>query len=99
MSDETRAAPQDWKPPSEMFGHPRGLGVLFFTEMWERFCYYGMRTLLVYYMTKFLFLPGQVEHVIGFATVRRAIESVFGPQSPQQLSSQIYGLYTALVYL
>lgn len=34
-------------------GHPAGLYVLFFTEMWERFCYYGMRALLVLYMVKF----------------------------------------------
>ena len=33
------------------FGHPRGLGTLFFTEMWERFSYYGMRALLVLFMT------------------------------------------------
>jgi len=32
------------------FGHPRGLGVLFFTEAWERFSYYGMRAILLYYM-------------------------------------------------
>lgn len=38
------------------FGHPRGLFVLFFAEMWERFSYYGMRGLLVFYLTKhFLF--------------------------------------------
>lgn len=35
-------------------GHPKGLYVLFFTEMWERFSYYGMRSLLVYYMIKHL---------------------------------------------
>ncbi len=34
------------------FGHPRGLSTLFFTEMWERFSYYGMRALLTLYMTK-----------------------------------------------
>ena len=34
----------------ELFGHPIGLFVLFFTEMWERFSYYGMRALLVIYM-------------------------------------------------
>lgn len=34
----------------EFFGHPRGLSTLFFTEMWERFSYYGMRALLVLYM-------------------------------------------------
>jgi POT family proton-dependent oligopeptide transporter len=35
---------------NELFGHPKGLFVLFFTEMWERFSYYGMRGLLVLYM-------------------------------------------------
>ena len=35
-------------------GHPRGLSVLFFSEMWERFCYYGMRTLLTLYLVKSL---------------------------------------------
>ena len=34
-------------------GHPRGLVVLFFAEMWERFSYYGMRALLILYLTKF----------------------------------------------
>ncbi len=34
----------------EFFGHPRGLFVLFFTEMWERFSYYGMRAILVLYL-------------------------------------------------
>ena len=33
------------------FGHPRGLAVLFFAEMWERFSFYGMRALLVLYLT------------------------------------------------
>lgn len=36
-------------------GHPRGLYILFFSEMWERFCYYGMRTLLTLYLVKALF--------------------------------------------
>ena len=35
----------------EWFGHPRGLYTLFFTEMWERFSYYGMRALLILYLT------------------------------------------------
>jgi len=34
------------------FGHPKGLMTLFFTEMWERFSYYGMRALLILFMTK-----------------------------------------------
>ena len=36
---------------AKLFGHPRGLWTLFFTEMWERFSYYGMRALLVLFMT------------------------------------------------
>ncbi|MDD3075011.1 MAG: peptide MFS transporter [Proteiniphilum sp.] len=39
----------------DLFGHPRGLYLLFLTEMWERFCYFGMRGLLVLYLTKALF--------------------------------------------
>ena len=35
----------------ELFGHPLGLYILFFTEMWERFSYYGMRAILVLYIT------------------------------------------------
>src|ERR1700755_307867 len=34
--------------------HPRGLFVLFFAEMWERFSYYGMRGLLIFYLTQHL---------------------------------------------
>ena len=36
---------------AQWFGHPRGLSTLFFTEMWERFSYYGMRAFLILYMT------------------------------------------------
>jgi POT family proton-dependent oligopeptide transporter len=38
-------------PDTRFFGHPRGLSTLFFTEMWERFSYYGTRALLIYFMT------------------------------------------------
>jgi len=37
-----------------LFGHPIGFSFLFATEMWERFSYYGMRALLVLYLTKYL---------------------------------------------
>ena len=36
--------------PQKVFGHPKGLLTLFFTEFWERFSYYGMRAILLYYM-------------------------------------------------
>lgn len=63
----------------QWFGHPRGLATLFFTEMWERASYYGMRALLVLYMTGSVMQPG-----LGF---------------PDKKATQIYGLYTMLVYL
>ncbi len=37
-----------------IFGHPAGLFILFFTEMWERFSFYGMKALLIFYLTKYL---------------------------------------------
>ncbi len=82
----------------ELFGHPRGLTFLFTTEMWERFSYYGMRSLLVLYMTKYLLLPEHAGDVRGLAAVKDALESIFGPLDVQPLSSQIWGLYTGLVY-
>ena len=50
------ALPQERK---DWFGQPRGLTILFLTEMWEMFSYYGMRTLLVYYMVKQLAMTQQ----------------------------------------
>jgi proton-dependent oligopeptide transporter, POT family len=83
----------------EFLGHPKGLAFLFTTEMWERFSYYGMRALLVLYMTKYVLIPDHAGNVIGLAGVRGALEAVFGPLDAQPLSSQLYGFYTALVYL
>ncbi len=83
----------------EIFGQPRGLAFLFTTEMWERFSYYGMRALLVLYMTKYLLVPDHAGTVLGLVGIKSALESVFGPLDVQPLSSQIYGFYTALVYL
>jgi POT family proton-dependent oligopeptide transporter len=84
---------------ADLFGHPRALSFLFATEMWERFSYYGMRALLVLYMVKYLFQPEHAGGVIGLAALRRMLEIPFGPLDIQPLASQIYGLYTGLVYL
>ena len=83
----------------DLFGHPKGLTVLFATEMWERFSYFGMASLLVLYLVKYLLLPGQAEGVLGYAAVKGALESVFGPLEPQPLASQIFGFYTGFAYL
>jgi proton-dependent oligopeptide transporter, POT family len=50
-STTTDKPPLQHPPGGTWFGHPRGLSVLFFTEMWERLSYYGMRALLVLFMT------------------------------------------------
>jgi POT family proton-dependent oligopeptide transporter len=97
LADSVQSAPV-FAESTDLFGHPRGLTFLFTTEMWERFSYYGMRSLLVLYMTKYLLLPDQAGSVAGLATVRHALEALFGPLDVQPLSSQIWGLYTGLVY-
>jgi POT family proton-dependent oligopeptide transporter len=84
---------------ANLFGHPKGLTVLFATEMWERFSYFGMASLLVLYLVKYLLLPGQAEHVLGYGFVKGTLESLFGPLGPQPLASQIFGFYTGLAYL
>jgi POT family proton-dependent oligopeptide transporter len=92
-------APATALPAREAFGHPRALAFLFATEMWERFSYYGMRSLLVLYMVKYLLAPQHAAHVLGLAGLRHILEFVFGPLGTQPLASQIYGIYTGLVYL
>ncbi len=56
-------------PPRESawFGQPKGLTILFLTQMWEQFSYYGMRALLVYYMTRQLLL-GQEHASLVYGT-------------------------------
>lgn len=67
----------------ELFGHPIGLFILFLTEMWERFSYYGMRALLVLYMTTQTTGDGRGP----------------GLAWSDQEALALYGWYTMLVYL
>ena len=78
--------------------HPRGLYYLVFTEAWERFSYYGMTSLLALYMVDQLLMPANAAHVAGLASLRTLLESISGPLSTRALASQIFGLYTGLVY-
>jgi proton-dependent oligopeptide transporter, POT family len=91
------AAPSSAK--ADLFGHPRALAFLFTTEMWERFSYYGMRSLLTLYMVNYLFAPERFDGVIGLAALKRMHESLSGPLDVQPFSSLVYGDYTMLVYL
>jgi POT family proton-dependent oligopeptide transporter len=81
----------------EIFGHPKGLAFLAFTEVWERFSYYGMTALLTLYMVKQLLLPGHAETVLGLAALRHLFE-FRGPMSDVAFASLIYGWYGGLVY-
>ena len=77
--------------------HPKGLYYLFFTEMWERFSFYGMSALLMLYMVKELLLPENSAQVIGLAGLRAFFE-FRGPVSDIAFASIIYGWYAGLVY-
>ena len=61
------------------FGQPRGLTILFLTQMWEMFSYYGMRTLLVYYMTKqLLFAQDKASFIYGTYTAMAYFTPILG---------------------
>lgn len=65
MTDATAGAAAPGREETFM-GHPRGLVTLFFTEMWERFSFYGMRALLVIYLTQhFLFSDDKAQGLYG----------------------------------
>jgi POT family proton-dependent oligopeptide transporter len=62
----TAAPPAALPAPDDFLGHPKGLYVCFFTEMWERFSFYGMKALLFLYLTKHhLFADSPSYDVIG----------------------------------
>lgn len=63
----------------EFAGHPKGLFVLFFAEMWERFSYYGMRALLIFYLTQhWLFNDEKASIIYGAYTALVYIAPVLG---------------------
>ncbi len=67
------------KHDNTFLGHPRGLYVLFLTEMWERFSYYGMRGLLVVYLTQhFLFSDDKSSYLYGTYTALVYVMTVVG---------------------
>jgi len=85
----TQAAPAH--SDGAFFGHPKGLSTLFFTEMWERFSYYGMRALLTLFMT-----------AATTNVVTRPDGSIIengGLGLDVATAGAIYGMYTALVYI
>ncbi len=77
-SDETDAVDAQYDH-EQLWGHPKALWLLFVTEMWERFSYYGMRALLIFYMTKnFLFSDDKSYAIYGSYTALVYLMPVFG---------------------
>jgi POT family proton-dependent oligopeptide transporter len=75
----TKAYAQHGDAAGTFLGHPKGLFVLFFAEMWERFSYYGMRALLIFYLTKhWLFSDGESGIIYGAYTALVYITPVLG---------------------
>lgn len=92
--------PSDERDPADtaFFGHPKGLGYIFATEVGLAFGYYGVVTILTLYMTQQLFTPGHVENIFGFGAYRDSMQSAFGKMTPLALASQTFGLVTGLNY-
>lgn len=65
------------KTQTGFIGHPWGLAWLSASEFWERFCYYGVQSLLVLYLIHYLLQPGHVEQVWGFETFRNFLTDVY----------------------
>ncbi|MFN2565210.1 MAG: peptide MFS transporter [Gemmatimonadaceae bacterium] len=82
------------------FGHPRGLSTLFFTEMWERFSYYGIRPLLVLFMTAALMDGGfgfprdQASAIVGIYAASVYLASLPGGW----VADRLLGLRRAILY-
>src|SRR5262245_47116607 len=91
------------------FGHPPGLFILFFTEMWERFSYYGMRGLLKLYMANYLFvtvrqvyqrrgspmMPGDPNLVLGI----HQIAAILPGMHPENMTPvQVAAIQASIIY-
>jgi proton-dependent oligopeptide transporter, POT family len=79
MSEATATPSANPVDEKTIFGHPRGLYILFFTEMWERFSYYGMRGLLILYLTQhFLFSDERSAVMYGAYTALVYVMTIIG---------------------
>ena len=90
----------DARAGHEFFGHPKGLAVLFVVELWERFSFYGMRALLIIYLTTVV-LVQRPQDMIGFGPLARLLgfdAAHAGNAEWQAFASHIYGLYSGFVY-
>ncbi|MAK65034.1 MAG: MFS transporter [Maricaulis sp.] len=79
VTDTTATPATAENKDTSFFGHPKGLAILFLTEMWERFSYYGMRGLLIIYLTQhFLFSDERSGIMYGAYTALVYIMTIIG---------------------
>ena len=77
------------RPEPEVVGHPKGLFVLFLAEMWERFSYYGMRALLIFYLVQhWMFSDSEASIIYGAYTALVYITPVVGGYLADQFIGQ-----------
>lgn len=79
--------------------HPRGLYVLYLTELWERFSFYGMKALLVLYLNSGALDADRLPNMLGSSIVFGIFRQPRTPQEVQALSSQLNELYAGAAYL
>ena len=79
MTDVSGTIDAETASDKTILGHPRGLFILFMTEMWERFSYYGMRGLLIFYLTEhFLFSQERSSIIYGAYTALVYVMTIIG---------------------
>uniref|UniRef100_UPI004049941E peptide MFS transporter n=1 Tax=Gelidibacter sp. TaxID=2018083 RepID=UPI004049941E len=80
---------------AQLFGHPKGLFILFLTEMWERFSFYGMKALLIYYLVKYHLFSDEAGNFIvgGYAAMVYALPVVGG-----YLADKYLGFRKAVIF-
>ncbi|MDJ0709442.1 MAG: peptide MFS transporter [Woeseiaceae bacterium] len=95
MTDSVATTAEDYSHDAEFLGHPKGLYVCFATELWERFSFYGMKFLLVLYLTKYhLFTDQMGLDVLGaYAGLVYALPLIGG-----MLADRYLGMRKAVVF-
>ena len=99
MSDVSAQGASSTSGEKGFFGHPRGLVVLFFTEMWERFSFYGMRALLTLYLIQHFLYSDQKSSLIygAYISLVYAISIIGGTLSDRYLGQRKAVTYGAIL--
>jgi len=95
MTDSVATTAEDYSHDDDLWGHPKGLYVCFTTELWERFSFYGMKFLLVLYLTKYHLFTDEM----GFAVLGAYAGLVYAlPLIGGMLADRYLGMRKAVVF-